>query len=372
LSWADIAQAAEAAARDPAQLKTFTNTMLGEPFAEPHDAPDWHRLRERQTDAALGVVPAGALFLTAGVDIQRDRIEASIWGWGRGRRAWLVDHQVLEGDTAGDVPWAALSALVARTWPTADGAHALVLAKVGVDTGFATTQVHTWAAPQAPNRVVLLKGGPPAVAVVSLPRSAEAIETTGRLRRRRRCMRVYLVHVGAYKAELYGSLRLDGPAPGLPAPPGWVSLPAVGDEFLRQLTAEALVRKVVRGIERLEWVKVYNRNEALDCHTMARAAAHLVGLDRFQEADCRRSRRRAGSRRRRRSRHRTRHRAARRRPPPPRSPRPPRRRSCRRRCDRGAGHVAAVTLLGPRRRELAVARRRRSRQTSRSASTRCS
>jgi hypothetical protein len=68
----------------------------------------------------------------------------------------------------------------------------------------------------------------------------------------------------------------------------WVSLPAVGDEFLRQLTAEQLVRRVVKGYERQEWIKVYNRNEALDCRVYARAAAHLVGLDRFGEDDWRR------------------------------------------------------------------------------------
>jgi len=95
------------------------------------------------------------------------------------------------------------------------------------------------------------------------------------------------VNVSAFKTELYGALSLDGPAPGAPPPVGWVSLPAVGDEFLRQLVAEQVVRKVVRGVERLEWQKVYNRNEALDCFVLARAAAHLVGLDRFTDADWR-------------------------------------------------------------------------------------
>jgi phage terminase large subunit GpA-like protein len=219
--------------------------------------------------------------------VQRDRIEVSVWGWGRGKRSWLCDHVVLEGDTASDVPWQALSGLVLRRWATADGRHALVLARVGVDTGFATTQVHAWARPQPSGRVVLLKGGPPSAALVSLPRAAEAIETTGRVRRRRRGLRVWMVNVGAFKSELYGALRLDGAGPGHPTPPGWVSLPAVGDEFLRQLTAEAQVRKVVHGVERLEWQKLYARNEALDCYVLARAAAHLVGLDRFTEADWR-------------------------------------------------------------------------------------
>ena len=159
------------------------------------------------------------------------------------------------------------------------------VARAAIDTGFATTQVHAWARNQPPARVVLVRGGPPGPALVSLPRAAETVETTGRVRRRRRGLRVWQVNVHAFKVELYGALRLDGPAPGTPSPPGWVSLPAVGDEFLRQLTAEALVRKVVRGVERLEWIKVYNRNEALDGAIYSRAAAHVVGLDRFAEVD---------------------------------------------------------------------------------------
>jgi phage terminase large subunit GpA-like protein len=285
-SWADIARAAEEAARDPQKRKTFENTILGESYAERGEAPDWRRLRERQTADPLGIVAPGVLFLTMGVDVQRDRVEAYVWGWGRGKRSWLVDVQVLEGDVMRDEPWTALTALVARTWPTADGRH-VPLARVGVDTGFATTQVHAWARPQPTGRVVLMKGGPPGPAIVSLPRSAEAVETTGKVRRRRRGLRVWMVNVGALKQETYGWLELVAGGPGAAVPPGWISLPAVGDEVLRQLCAEQLVRKVVRGVERFEWQKIYNRNEALDARVLARAAAHLVGMDRFTDEDWR-------------------------------------------------------------------------------------
>jgi phage terminase large subunit GpA-like protein len=95
------------------------------------------------------------------------------------------------------------------------------------------------------------------------------------------------VNVSAIQIETYGWLQLDAPAPGAPTPAGWISLPAVGDEFLRQLCAKALVRKVVKGVERREWVNVIRRDEATDCRNYARAAAHLVGLDRFTEADWR-------------------------------------------------------------------------------------
>jgi phage terminase large subunit GpA-like protein len=96
-----------------------------------------------------------------------------------------------------------------------------------------------------------------------------------------------MVNVGALKQETYGWLELTGSGPGEAVPPGWISLPAVGDEVLRQLCAEQLVRKVVRGVERAEWQKIYNRNEALDARVLARAAAHLVGMDRFTDDDWR-------------------------------------------------------------------------------------
>jgi len=287
MSWLEIARAAEEATRDPTKLKNFDNTILGEAFAERGDAPDWRQLRERQTAAPLGVVPTGALFLTCGVDVQADRLEASVWGWGRGRRSWLVDHRVIDGEVAREEPWAALSELVARTWPGGSAGHlAMPLARVAVDAGFATTQVHAWARRQPTGRVVLVRGGPPAVALVSLPRIVDAVEAGPSSRRRhRRALRVWQVDGHAIKLETYGWLYLDAPEDGVSFPAGWISLPAVGDEFLRQFVAEQLVRKVVKGREVRTWIKVYNRNEALDCRVYARAAAHLAGLDRFTEAE---------------------------------------------------------------------------------------
>jgi phage terminase large subunit GpA-like protein len=285
-SWVDIARAAEDAARDPLKQKTFDNTILGETYAERGDAPDWQRLRDRQTTAARGVVPPGARFLTAGIDVQRDRLECSIWGWGRGRRSWLVDHVILEGDVATEEPWAALDEVVARTWPAAGGLLAVPLARAAIDTGYETTQVHAWARRQPAGRVVLVRGGGRAAALVSLPRPAEAVDARATTRRRRRRgLRVWMVDDHAIKLETYGWLRLERGAAEAPLPAGWIALPPVGDEFLRQLTAEQLVRKVVRGREQLVWVKRYNRNEVLDCRVYARAAAHLVGLDRFTDAD---------------------------------------------------------------------------------------
>jgi phage terminase large subunit GpA-like protein len=74
------------------------------------------------------------------------------------------------------------------------------------------------------------------------------------------------------KATIYSRLRIkEGP--------GCVHFPVdVDDDFYRQLTAEKQITKFVKGYPTLEWIKVRDRNEALDCTIYALAAAHRAGL----------------------------------------------------------------------------------------------
>ena len=54
------------------------------------------RLLERREDYRMGTVPQGALLLTAGADVQKDRIEVSVWGFGRGKESWLNTRLPIE------------------------------------------------------------------------------------------------------------------------------------------------------------------------------------------------------------------------------------------------------------------------------------
>jgi phage terminase large subunit GpA-like protein len=101
---------------DDRAVKTFRNTVLGEAWQESGEAPDWRRLYDRREDWEPGTVPAGGLLLTAGVDIQRDRLEASVWAWGQDRRSWLVEHRVLVGNPFETMVWDELRALLSETW----------------------------------------------------------------------------------------------------------------------------------------------------------------------------------------------------------------------------------------------------------------
>jgi phage terminase large subunit GpA-like protein len=279
-SWADAAKMFEQAQKTPALLQVFVNTVLGETWAEAGEAPDWQRLYERRENYKLGIVPAGGLFLVAGCDVQRDRLEIALVAWGRHRENWLADYVILDGDTSRPEVWERLTNLLNTTYPHASGAR-LGIVRMAVDSGYATQQVYAWARRQGPGRVLVTKGYENGSAPIGQP---SAVEVTLDGRKIKRGVKVWPVATGMLKSELYGWLKLERPtAEGEPYPPGYCHICQMPEELFKQLTAEQLVAKVVKGYRKLEWVKTRERNEALDTYVLCRAAAAQFGMDRFSE-----------------------------------------------------------------------------------------
>jgi phage terminase large subunit GpA-like protein len=258
-------------------MKTFVNTSLGETWVESGEAPDWQRLADRREAWPPGTVPAGGLFLTAGADVQKDRIEVDVWAWGRGLQSWLVDHLVLEGGPGDPACWQQLTNMLGRTWAHACGAH-MTLARLAIDTGFETSAVYAWSRQVGFAQVAPVKGveGFNRASPVTGPTYVDATIAGKRLRRG---ARLWTVATSTFKAETYRFLR-QGEAEPSPrwggesppnadaaiCPPGTIHLPDWADgEWLKQLTAEQLVTvRTKRGFARLEWQKLRERNEALD------------------------------------------------------------------------------------------------------------
>ena len=277
----------EAATTDEAK-RSFKNGVLGETWIETGEAPDWQRLYERREDWLVGTVPSGGLFLTAGADVQKDRIEVSIWAWGRGLESWLVDHLIIDGGPEHEGTWAGLSQLLDRTWPHAHGTR-LGLAKLGIDTGYEAPAVYAWARAAGFAQVAPVKGveGFNRAAPLSGPSYVDATESG---RKVRRGARLWTIAVATFKSETYRFLRLVRPtddeiAEGARCPAGYIHLPHGSEaEWIKQLVAEQLVTvKTRRGFQRLEWQKLRERNEVLDCRVYARAAAWIVGADRWAD-----------------------------------------------------------------------------------------
>ena len=283
LSWEQIARDWESAQGKPEDLKTFRNTVLGETWQDRGEAPDWERLVERREDFRIGMVPPSALVLTAGVDVQDDRLECDVWGWAEGHTSWLVDHVVIPSSPREREPWDSLAKLLARDWPR-PGGGAMRIAKACVDTGGRdTAAVYGHLRHLRDPRIAPTKGvdGWNRAQPVQGPTLVDAMVDGRKLRRG---LKLWTVSVSTWKADLYRRLWLGrGEAEDFPT--GWVHLPAgIEIEWVKQLVAEQLrTTKDKRGFARQEWAKLRDRNEALDCAVLARAALWLLGADRYGE-----------------------------------------------------------------------------------------
>lgn len=288
-SWAQLAAEYEQAVGNHETHKTFVNTALGETWKEDGEAPDWQVLYDRRETYTIGTCPRGVLFLTAGVDVQQDRLVAEVVGWGRGKRSWSIDAYVIPGasaDTTDAGPWRKLDALLERTFRHEGGAE-LQIRMLAIDSGFNTQTVYAWARRYPLSRVIAIKGTGRAGALIGMPSKIDV--TIGG---RKVGYKVWPVVPAIAKSELYGWLKLRRPtdearAAGAVDPPGYCHFPEHGETYFKQLTAERLAaQRAGHGFTAYVWTLPPGaENHILDARVYSRAAAAVIGLDRFSESD---------------------------------------------------------------------------------------
>lgn len=277
-SWEDLAVEFEESKGDIPKTKTFYNTSLGLTYEEKGDKPDWESLYDRREDYPINKIPVDDVaFLTAGVDIQKDRIELEIVGWCEGKISYSIDFRVLTGYVSGDgnaKVWRKLADVLEEVWEKPNGAS-VPIRMMCVDSGNWTSEVYAFCGRYPQSRVVPIKGRHNQITVVAAPKAVNI----SRKNKSIDGVKVWHVGVSLLKSELYGWLKLEG------SNPGYCHFPQYDEKYFRGLTAEELVlstNKQGRVVE--TWKKKYERNEPLDCRVYARAAAHIVGMDSFSPA----------------------------------------------------------------------------------------
>ena len=277
-SWADAVKQFLDAKNKDNLLKVWVNTVLGETWLEKGEAPEWQILFDKREDYQQEIVPCGGLFLTAGADVQKDRIECEVVAWGRNKESWSVGYFIINGDTAREEVWNELSEFSKRYFEHSSGVM-LPISRFAIDSGFATQQVYNWVRKQPINFAMAIKGTDSGVTPLGLPTRVD-LNINGK--RLRRGAKVWSVGTSILKSELYQFLRLtQNEDESYPA--GYCHFPKYDSEYFKQLTAEQLVTKMVRGYQKREWQKTRERNEALDCRVYARAASISFGIEQFTE-----------------------------------------------------------------------------------------
>ena len=277
-SWAYIAQKFLEAKQlldkgNPAKYKTWLNHFMCEAYEESGTRPEWAALKVRCEPYQPLTAPESAKLLTAGIDVQHNRLAVSIFGWGAGEEAALVYHVEIAGDTQHDAVWLQLDALLARGFEHPSGVTLHVLS-AGVDAGdgVTTQAVRNYCRHRAP-KVFALRGqstaGKP---VIGVPTKQDVIWSGEKIENG---VEMWPVGTDTAKATLYQRLMIQQPGPGYVH--FYIGL---ADEYFEQLTAEKLVTRFVKGYPVKEWhnVRGNKRNEAIDCFVYAYAAAIRAGL----------------------------------------------------------------------------------------------
>lgn len=265
----------------PESLKVWINTSLGEVWVTKEgEIADWKRLYDRREQYPTGTVPDGAYFLVCGVDVQGDRIEAEVVGYGKNLESWSIEKFLFEGNPQHDEVWAKLEELLSKQWPKSDKVS-LPIRLMAIDSGAYTQRVYNFVRRFPKERVIAIKGYDNLDAM-AVPGNKVDVNVRGV--RHKRSLRIWKVGVNIIKSEIMGFLRAEKPEDGQPFPPGFFHFPEYGEEYFKQLTAEHIERERDRdGYFNWVWKKHYERNETLDLRVYARAAAHLLGIDRMTE-----------------------------------------------------------------------------------------
>lgn len=272
-TFADIARDYEEAEKDIPKLITFVNTVKGETYKEESEVPDWNLIYNKREYYKQNVPNENVCFITCGCDVQKDRLELELVGWGKGKESWSIDYRVLLGNTSDTQVWDELAKVLDETWEREDGVI-LTVKLLAVDSGYNTSHVYDFCRRFDVTRVIPVKGQEAQTVIVSPPRSIDVTRDGKKID----YVRVWNIGVSVIKSELYGWLKLQKKE-GEDFPFGYCHFPQYSETYFRGLTAEVLERRINRGFAKYVWVKKYERNEQLDCRVYARAAASVCGMD---------------------------------------------------------------------------------------------
>lgn len=285
---AKIAQDFAQAKEYPERLRTWVNGSLGESWEVAATATvEPHALSVRAEGYSLGTVPSGVGAVVAAVDVQGDRLEFYVWGFGEGEEAWVLNRVILWGDPAHQIVWDKLLELLDRPLTSVANSSPISPRVIAIDSGGLHTQtVYAFVKNNAVRRtpfgmqtLIAIKGQSSFDA--SILGSPSTVEVNWRGQKLAGGVKLWPIGVSSTKSLLYGRLKITTPGPG------YIHFSAeLPEDFYDQLTAERLVTKYVRGFGRLEWeLTAGRRNEALDCFVYSYAAAVHMGMRNTRPAD---------------------------------------------------------------------------------------
>ena len=261
-TWVELVEDFLEAKKSPELLQTFINTTLGECWEiEQGEVVDSELLMSRCEQYNDETIPEEVLAITAGIDLQQDRLEVQVIGWSHNYEAWVLEYQILWGNPATQEVWQDLDDFLKKSYTREDGRKININATC-IDSGHMTDQVYSFTRGKNQRRIFAIKGA---------SQSGKPIASKPTFVGRRRTA---LYVVGGDTAKDFIHARLTDKDTNLIHFPN-----TLDEEYFRQLTAEKRVPKIHKGKTTLIWKQTRERNEALDTFVYALAGAYILQPD---------------------------------------------------------------------------------------------
>ncbi len=269
VTWAELAALWLEKKRSPEELKTFINLQLGEPWEERDQAFEPTELASTAKKYPAEI-PNGVGVLTASVDVQDDRLEVAVKGWGDREESWLITHERLHGDPEQDEVWQELEHMLTKTYRHESGRDLRIRATM-IDSGYLQDRVFRFIRGKEGRGIYASKGAD--------SRVREALQRAKRPNRFR--VKPWTINTHAFKTIIFRRLALTASREE-PGGPGYMHFcgptkTGADAEYFAQFGAET--RKKVRQGRKFVYAFVQNRdrNEAIDLEVYALAALYALG-----------------------------------------------------------------------------------------------
>jgi phage terminase large subunit GpA-like protein len=267
-SWEKVAEEWLTKKNRRESLRVLVNTVFGETWEEPDTLTTTEEQLRSRVEKYVNV-PPGVCLLTCGVDVQRDRLEYVVKGWGQNEESWLIEYGRFTYTTpSGREAWQQMDDYLRMEFPVMDKNNIdtgvrLRIVRTFVDSGDNATQVYQWTGPRKSRGVFATKGmsGGERVPLIGKPTRPPQSRKNAKI-----------VPIGVHVGKRLVYDRLDVKEKG----PGYVHLNKFAtDYYIATLVSEKLKTTYTRDhIPVRQWVPKQEgaRNEGLDLEVLNVAA----------------------------------------------------------------------------------------------------
>ena len=269
------------------QITAFYNTVLCRQYRESNvDIPTAENIGKFSDKSSYrrGKIPSWVGVITTGSDVQKNRIETTIMGWGRRGRNIVIDHLILNLDPneqMQDINNSALSLYVSEIleakYEREDGCTIQCIGNA-LDHSYLPDTIDNFYIKQKNLTLYPIHGLDKELLKNAL--SPAQIES-----KRQRGARYYDTPVSGLKKVVFSDIqRTLEHKPGEDMPYGYSEFPCdLPFEFYEQLASEKYEYQTKT--KKFGWVKQRERNEALDCRVYNYAVIYYSKVNAFSDED---------------------------------------------------------------------------------------